>query len=111
MRRQDMRGIGWCAARGAVLAPILALSLASGAQASDPPAAVVAFVIDTSGSVGRVGLARARELGERALASLPAGGEGALFTFDDQPRLLLERTSNATLFLGALERATVAGRH
>jgi hypothetical protein len=75
-----------------------------GALLSPAPAAAepmtVGIVLDTSGSVGRE-FDRTRELCVSLLKKLPPGSEVALFTFDDQDRLLLPWTTAA----GDLERA------
>ncbi len=76
--------------------------------AADP--VVTALVLDTSGSVGMPGLSRTRDLALKILAGLPAGSEVAVFTFDDQARLLLPRTGQPDSVRRALSTASVAGR-
>jgi hypothetical protein len=63
----------------------------------------VALVIDTSGSLTRADLVRAHELATGMLAALPAGSEAAVFSFDDQSRLVLGRTSDADAVRTAVE--------
>ncbi len=72
--------------------------------------ALVAVVLDTSGSIPPGDLARTRELALGILQSLPPGSEVALFTFDDQARLVLERTTEPDRLRKALEGARIAGR-
>lgn len=67
----------------------------------------LALVLDTSGSIQKEELARSRALCISILERLPAGSEAALFTFDDQSRLLLPWTSSAADIgraLGIVER-------
>src|SRR5262245_17828013 len=90
---------------------ILAL-LAGGASAApvaEPPF-VVAFVVDTSGSVKAPELDRARRLADAILDALPAGSEIAVFRFDGQSRLVLPRTSRREDVRRALARLAPAGR-
>ena len=94
---------GWIAVCGGLLA------VPRAAVPSEDPA-VVALVIDTSGSVGRPGLARAKELVTGILSALGEGSEAAVFTFDDRSRLVLRRTGDAGAIRAALERAAVSGR-
>ena len=71
---------------------------------------VTAFVLDTSGSVGKAGLKKTRELALKTLTTLPVGSEIAVFTFDDQSRLLLPRTREASAVTRALAAVSVAGK-
>lgn len=71
---------------------------------------VTALVIDTSGSV-KAALGRGRDLAVGILAGLPPGSEVAVFTFDDQSRLLLPRTQQPDSVRRALSGVAVAGRH
>ena len=77
--------------------------------AEEPP--VVALVIDTSRSIGQPGLDRARELALGMLPGLGPGAEAALFTFDDQSRLVQTRTSRPEDLRRALSRITMSGRY
>jgi hypothetical protein len=70
---------------------------------------VVAMVLDTSGSIPPPELARTRQLTVALLESLPPGGEVALFTFDDQARLVLDRTSEVEPLRRAVEGIRIAG--
>ncbi len=79
---------------GAALAPGTLL-------AADPPPAVVAVVLDTSGSLKPADLDAARALASGLLRALPAGSEAAVFAFSDESKLLLERTSD----IAAVEQA------
>lgn len=72
---------------------------------------VVAFVLDTSGSVGPKGAAVARDLASGILSRLPAGSQAAVFCFDDQSRLVLPRTSDPASVRRALGSLRVRGRH
>jgi hypothetical protein len=77
--------------------------------AEEPP--VVALVIDTSRSIGQPGLDRARELALGMLPGLGPGAEAALFTFDDQSRLVQARTSRPEDLRRALSRIAMSGRY
>jgi hypothetical protein len=68
-------------------------------------------VIDTSGSVGRKDLDDARELAVGVLTALPSGSQAAVFSFDDQPQLVLERTADAVAVKAAVDALRVAGSH
>src|SRR5262245_56065627 len=84
------------------------LFLGAGPAFSQEPPAIVAITIDTSGSISSDLLQKTRELAVGVLESLPAGSQVALFAFNDQSRLVLERTSDAAAIqaaLGGLERA------
>ena len=94
-----------------VLAPALAAVLASlaGPAAAQTPA-LVAVTLDTSGSIRPEVLAATRDLSLAILQALPPGSEVALFTFDDESRLLLERSADPEAVRQALEGVTRAGR-
>jgi hypothetical protein len=77
--------------------------------AEEPP--VVALVIDTSRSIGQPGLDRARELALGMLPGLGPGAEAAVFTFDDQSRLVQARTSRPEDLRRALSRISMSGRY
>ena len=77
--------------------------------AEEPP--VVALVIDTSRSIGQPGLDVARALALGMLPGLGPGGEAALFTFDDQSRLVQPRTSRPEDLRRALSRIAMSGRY
>jgi hypothetical protein len=63
----------------------------------------LAVVLDTSGSIDKDEFERTRALCTELLARLPAGSEAALFTFDDQERLLLPWTTSSGDLAKALE--------
>jgi hypothetical protein len=71
---------------------------------------LVALALDTSGSVGRADLGRARDLASAILAALPAGSEVAVLAFDDQSRLVVPRTSRPDEVRARLFALEVAGR-
>jgi hypothetical protein len=100
---------------GSRRAGFLALSclagVAAGFAGAAEPEAVVALVVDTSGSVGEAGRTRAATLAQGILAALGDGGRVAVFTFDDQARLLLEATGDGEEVRRALGRAETSGRH
>ncbi len=82
--------------------------LVAGPASSQEPPAIVAITIDTSGSISTELLQKTRELAVGVLESLPAGSQVALFEFNDQSRLVLERTNDAAAIqasLGGLQRA------
>jgi Mg-chelatase subunit ChlD len=99
---------------GAAIAAV-ALPIERRAATQDPPArhderALVVFAIDTSGSLRSSDLARAGELAAGVLAELPRGTEAALFTFDDQARLAVRRTSRPEEIGAALAGLRRQGR-
>jgi hypothetical protein len=79
-------------------------------HAAEPPH-VVALVLDTSGSLAPADLARARTLALGVLEGLEPGSQVAVFTFDDESRLLLPRTSSTGEVRRALESAARTGRY
>ncbi len=89
----------------------LSVLLGSTALAGDPQPAVVAFVLDTSGSVGSRGAAVARGLASGILSRLPEDSQAAVFSFDDQARLLLPRTKDAAAIQRTLTSLKIQGRH
>lgn len=92
----------WAGALAVVGAPL--------ARAADDRTPLVALVLDSSGSVGAADLARARNLAMGLMDSLPAGSRLAVFTFDDQSRLLLPATANTDELKNALGGVRVSGR-
>ena len=84
-------------------------SLAAPLFAEDPP--LIAVALDTSGSIGKPGLERARELALGILPELGPGAEAAVFTFDDQSRLVQARTSRPEDLRQALSRVAMSGRY
>jgi hypothetical protein len=93
------------------LAAALLLGLAASPGRTDPPPALVAVLLDSSGSVAPRELDRSRQLALAVLRSLPAGSEVAVFTFDDQSRLVLPRTSRVAEVERALAGVRISGRH
>lgn len=87
----------------------LAGPLATPLLAEEAPIVVVA--LDTSKSIGKPGLDRARELALGILPELGAGAEAAVFTFDDQSRLVQARTSRPEDLRKALEGVAMSGRY
>jgi len=90
----------------------LALTVAPARAALTPAErpATVALVIDTSGSLTAADLAQARDLATGVLRTLPAGSEVAVFSFDDQSRLVQPRTTDVQSVRLAIEGLRVAGR-
>jgi hypothetical protein len=103
--RVGLRRGSWRAAGAALL---LTSPLPSTPEA---PPVVLALVIDTSGSLGRQDLDEARELTVGVLAALPAGSQAAVFSFDDQSQLVLDRTSDAAAVKAAVDGLAKAGSH
>ena len=93
------------------LAAAVLLGLVARSAQSQPAAALVAVLLDSSGSVPPRELDRARQLSLEVLRSLPPGSEVAVFTFDDQSRLVLPRTTRADEVKRALDGARTGGRH
>src|SRR5687767_13877625 len=81
--------------------PFTAVRAASSGAGEAVPIVVV-FAIDTSGSVRPTDLARAAGLAASILADLPRGTETALFTFDDQARVVVPLTSSPDSLVRAL---------
>jgi hypothetical protein len=98
---------------GAILAagPILLLPPLPGLAEEGPPPVLLAVVIDTSGSVGGKDLDAARELAVGVLAALPPGSQAAVFSFDDQSQLVLDRTSDAEAVRGAVDSLRKGGNY
>jgi hypothetical protein len=94
----------------AVVAAAL-LGILAGPAPADPAPTLVAVLLDSSGSIPPPELARARRLAGEVLGRLPSGSEVAVFTFDDQSRLVLPRTSNAQDVERALSAVRTSGRH
>lgn len=84
------------------------LSTALAAPSPEPPVEV-GLLLDTSGSIRATDIARARALSSDLLKALPKGSEVAVFTFDDQPRLVLPRSSDVDAVEKAIGGAKVAG--
>jgi pSer/pThr/pTyr-binding forkhead associated (FHA) protein len=87
-----------------------AAALSVPASSAEPPA-TVALVLDTSGSLTQADLARARDLATGVLQTLPAGSEVAVFSFDDQSRLVQPRTTDVESVRRAIDGLQVAGRY
>jgi hypothetical protein len=96
--------------RSLILILATAGALAAGAQHPEVPA-IVALTLDTSGSIRPELLAQTRDLALGVLRNLPPGSEVALFTFDDQSRLILEHTADGEEVRKALEGVQRAGRY
>jgi hypothetical protein len=97
------------AVRGLLLAAT-ALIGAGALAAEPPPPASVALTFDTSGSVGRSELDRARDLALEVLAGLPTGSEVAVLAFDDQSRVVVPSTSRPEEVRERLAALKVGGR-
>lgn len=95
---------------GSVWALALSTAPALTARTAAEPPATVALVIDTSGSLTAADLARARDLATGVLKALPAGSEVAVFSFNDQSRLVQPRTTDVQSVRLAIEGLHVAGR-
>src|SRR5712692_6794753 len=65
--------------------------------------AVVALAIDTSGSIRTELLEQIKQLANGVLASLPAGSQVAVFSFNDKSTLILERTTDTAAVEQALQ--------
>jgi uncharacterized protein YegL len=89
---------------------VLTALLGAPAAAREPPA-LVALVLDTSGSIPRSELAHMRELVLGVLKSLPAGSEVAVFSFADQARLVQPRTSEAEAVRRAVDGLRISGQY
>jgi len=96
----------------ALAASVLGAPLAAqpGPGAEEIPA-IVALTLDTSGSVSRALLEQTRDLAVGVLEGLPPSSEVALFTFDDESRLILERSSDTNQVRAALDGVARAGSY
>jgi hypothetical protein len=100
-----------CAARQIGMAVALtALFAAVSSSADEGPPAVVALLLDTSGSMRPQDLAQGRSVATGLAKGLPPGSQIAVFTFDDQSRLVLPRTSDLGLITKAVEGTRIAGQ-
>jgi hypothetical protein len=81
-----------------------------GGQEPEEPT-TTGLVLDTSGSINASELARTRELAAAVLTSLPAGSEFAVFSFDDQSRLVLPRTADVDAVRQAVDGLATSGRY
>jgi hypothetical protein len=96
----------------ALVAVGLALCLAGpAAPAAEGPPVLLAVALDASGSLSDADIGRAHDLAVRLLERLPAGSQIAVFSFDDESRLLQPRTSDAGLVRRALSRVKRTGRY
>ena len=102
--RHSARASRWLLVAATALAGVAPL------PAEPPPPASVALTFDTSGSVGRSELDRARDLALEILAGLPAGSEVAVLAFDDQSRLVVPSTSRPEEVRERLAGLKVGGR-
>lgn len=83
-----------------------------GAQlAADEAPAVVAFTLDSSGSLRPRDIETTRRLAREVLGALPVGSRVAVLSFDDQSRLLLEATDDLAAVEQALAGVRIAGRY
>jgi hypothetical protein len=71
----------------------------------------VAVALDASGSLSDAEIARARDLAAALLDGLPAGSEMAVFSFDDQSRLLQPRTTDVERVRAAVSSVRRTGRY
>jgi hypothetical protein len=99
----------WCAVGRGLWTLALSAVPALAVTAADPPA-TVALVLDTSGSLTPADLAQARDLATGVLQTLPAGSEVAVFSFDDQSRLVQARTTDVESVRRAIDGLQVGGR-
>jgi hypothetical protein len=79
------------------------------ADAQELPA-VVALTIDTSGSIRPELLDQIKQLASGVLAALPSGSEVAVFSFNDQSTMVLERTSDGAAVEQAVQALQRGGR-
>jgi len=93
--------------RQALVLPLF-MGVVVSARAETPVS--LALVIDRSGSLSAKDLAATRELAQSVFASLPAGSEAAVFTFDDQSRLVQPLVSSAEAIQKALAEVKTSGR-
>lgn len=78
-------------------------------MAATPP--LLALLLDTSGSIQAQDLGRVQTMTHNLLSSLPTGCEIAVFTFDDDAHLFLEKTSRIQQIETAIGSLQPGGRH
>jgi len=98
-------------ARGVAFAAACVVFAGIAGPASAEPPAIVAVTLDTSGSIRPEILAATRDLALSVLEALPPGSEIALFTFDDESRLVLPRSHDPEAIRQALAGVNRAGRY
>lgn len=103
--RQRAAGFTSCLAFAVCLA-----ALVRPARAEEIPA-IVALTLDTSGSIRPELLNQVKDLAIGLLQSLPAGSQVALLTFDDQSRVIQERTADIETVRAALLGVNRAGNY
>jgi len=107
----DSRFLGSNEMQRALVAALALLAAARlGAEASQPSPAIVALTLDTSGSIRPPDLERTRNLAQQLLEALPARSEVAVLTFDDESRVVAERTSNPEPIRQAILSVQASGR-
>lgn len=98
----------------AAVVPLVALLMGLSVRLSAAPAApsppLIALLLDTSGSIRPEDLGRVQTLTRNLLASLPKGWEIAVYKFNDDSRMLLERTAQAQQIEGAIGSLKREGR-
>lgn len=96
--------IRWCFYLG-ILPIFLCVGVSSALADAEP--ALLTLLLDNSGSIQPEDLGRVQTLTRNLLASLPAGCEIAVYKFNDDSKLLLERTSQMQQIeraIGSLQR-------
>jgi hypothetical protein len=97
-------------AMAAVAAGLLGLGPGAAAERRGGEKTLVAFAVDTSGSIRADDLARARALVLDVAGGLPSGAEVALVTFDDEARVILPPTVRRGELAAVLDALRPAGR-
>ncbi len=95
---------------GAVAFPLLLGLAASSVAGAAAEPLHLALLIDTSGSIRKADQAPRNRLAADVARSLPAGSDVAVYSFDDQPRLLVARTKAAEDVEQAVANLGAAGR-
>lgn len=93
--------------RAAVLGTLM-LAAGSAAAANDP--LQLALLIDTSGSIRKADQPARNRLAADVARSLAPGSQIAVYRFDDQPKLIVPRTSNAEDVAQAVASLGAGGR-
>ena len=89
----------------------MALAFGSLPVVAEEIPAIVALTVDTSGSIRPELLNQVKDLATGVLQDLPSGSQVVLFTFDDQSRVIQERTSDIEAVRQALLGVSRAGRY
>lgn len=96
-------------ARSGFLSLVVFLAFLPAPAAAEP--ALIALLLDTSGSIRTEDLGRVQTLARNLLSSLPPGWEMAVYKFNDDSKMILERTSQVEQVEGVIGSLRREGKH